>query len=72
MGTVCDSTGRVYGHRGLYIVDGSIVPNGNVGGVSPAWTIAALAERSMDAIISQDIGNGFASLSTSWRESVFA
>jgi cholesterol oxidase len=30
-------------------------PGGNVGGVSPAWTIAALAERSMDKIISKDI-----------------
>ena len=79
MGKVCDSYGRVYGHRGLYIVDGAIVPGGSVGGVNPAWTIAALAERSMDRIMSRDIGSRykatrkeFTSLSTSLRELVLA
>lgn len=54
MGKACDVSGRVHGHKGLYIVDGSIVPGGSVGGVNPAFTIAALAERTMDAVIDRD------------------
>jgi cholesterol oxidase len=57
MGKVCDSYGRVQDHPGLYVVDGALVPGGSVGGVNPAWTIAALAERAMDNIISRDFGN---------------
>jgi cholesterol oxidase len=51
MGRVCDQYGRVYGYPGLYIVDGAIVPGGSVGGVNPSFTIAALAERSMQKIV---------------------
>jgi len=54
MGKACDFSGRVHGHKGLYIVDGSFVPGGNVGGVNPAFTIAALAERTMDTVIGRD------------------
>lgn len=53
-GTVCDMYGRVKGHPGLYVVDGAFVPGGSVGGVNPSFTIAALAERSMDNIIAVD------------------
>ena len=54
MGKACDFSGRVHGHKGLYIVDGSIIPGGNVGGVNPSFTIAALAERTMDTVIGHD------------------
>ncbi|MFN6566844.1 MAG: GMC oxidoreductase [Dendronalium sp. ChiSLP03b] len=47
---VCDSYGRVFGHSGLYIVDGSLIP-GSAACATPSLTIAALAERSMDRIL---------------------
>ena len=40
--------GRAFGHEGLMILDGSIVP-GNLG-VNPSLTITALAERAMSRI----------------------
>lgn len=40
---VVDGFGRVHGHPGLYVLDGSIVPTAL--GVNPSKTIAALAER---------------------------
>jgi cholesterol oxidase len=51
MGKAANHFGRVRGHRGLYVVDGSIIPGGSVGGVNPALTIAAVAERSMEHIV---------------------
>ncbi len=45
---VVSSYGEVYGHPGLYVIDGSIVPTAL--GFHPAMTIAALAERSMAAL----------------------
>jgi cholesterol oxidase len=53
-GTACDMYGRVKDHRGLYVVDGAYVPGGSTGGVNPSFTIAALAERSMENIIAYD------------------
>jgi cholesterol oxidase len=54
MGKACDDYGRVAGYRGLYVVDGALIPRGTAA-ANPALTIAALAERCMDNIISQDI-----------------
>jgi len=47
---VVDSFGRVFGHPGLYIADGSIIPQAI--GRNPSYTIAALAERVAQGIIS--------------------
>jgi Choline dehydrogenase and related flavoproteins len=46
---VVDQFGEVFGHPGLYVVDGSIMP-GPVG-PNPSMTIAATADRAADAII---------------------
>jgi cholesterol oxidase len=51
LGRVCGQHGQVFGYPGLYVVDGAFVPGGSVGGVNPSFTIAALAERSMDTIV---------------------
>lgn len=42
-GGVCDSFGEVFGHPGLYVADGSLLPTPI--GRAPSMTIAALAER---------------------------
>ncbi len=47
---VCDSYGRVFGHKGLYVVDGALIP-GSTACSNPSLTIAALAERCMDRIL---------------------
>ena len=44
-----DAFGRVFGHPGLHIADGSVMP-GAVG-ANPSLTIAALADRFADAIL---------------------
>jgi len=49
---VVDSFGRVFGHRGLYVADGSVVP-GPIG-ANPSLTIAALAERFATTITTED------------------
>jgi cholesterol oxidase len=54
MGKACDPYGRVYGNRGLYVVDGALIP-GSTACTNPSFTIAALAERCMDNIIAKDI-----------------
>jgi cholesterol oxidase len=46
---VVDPYGRVFGHPGLHIADGSVMP-GPVG-PNPSLTIAALADRFADAIL---------------------
>lgn len=51
---VVDSFGEVYGHQGLYVMDGSIMP-GPVG-PNPSMTIAAVSERAAEHIASQHKG----------------
>jgi cholesterol oxidase len=46
---VVDAHGRVYSYPGLHVSDGSIVPGAL--GVNPSETIAALAERNVDALL---------------------
>jgi cholesterol oxidase len=58
MGSVCDQYGRVLGHRGLYIMDGSLIP-GSTAACNPSMTIAALAERNMRTIVLSDVGSVF-------------
>jgi cholesterol oxidase len=53
LGKATDDVGRVKGYKGLYVMDGSLIP-GSVG-VNPFVTITALAERNMSRIIAQDM-----------------
>lgn len=48
-GGVTDPFGEVFGHPGLYVADGSLVPSPT--GVPPSMTIAALAERVAEQLI---------------------
>ena len=49
----CDFDGRVERYPGLYVVDGALI-EGATGLANPSFTIAALAERSMDHILAED------------------
>jgi cholesterol oxidase len=49
---VVDSYGNVFGHPGLHIADGSVMPGPT--GPNPSFTIAALADRFADQIIEPD------------------
>ncbi|MCM0592435.2 MAG: GMC oxidoreductase [Gloeotrichia echinulata DVL01] len=51
-GKVCDYYGRVKGYKGLYVVDGALIP-GATGAVNPSFTIAAIAERCLERIIEE-------------------
>jgi cholesterol oxidase len=55
IGSVCDQFGRVGGQRGLYVMDGSLIP-GSTAACNPSMTIAALAERNITTIIKNDVG----------------
>jgi cholesterol oxidase len=55
MGRACDLAGRVLGQRGLYVLDGALIP-GSSGACNPSMTIAAVAEHAMDAIVRDDVG----------------
>ncbi|MFC9514653.1 GMC oxidoreductase [Nocardiaceae bacterium NPDC056970] len=55
METVCDLEGRVHGQRGLYVLDGALMP-GNTAACNPSMTIAAVAERALDRIVARDVG----------------
>lgn len=54
IGKACDLYGRVKGYKGLYVIDGALIP-GATGCVAPSLTIAAIAERCMDRILAKDI-----------------
>ncbi|HEY6798840.1 MAG TPA: GMC oxidoreductase [Kineosporiaceae bacterium] len=53
LGQATDNYGRVPGYRGLYVMDGSLIPGST--GVNPFVTITALAERNIEKIISTDL-----------------
>lgn len=55
---VCDLEGRVKGQRGLYVLDGALMP-GTTCACNPSLTIAAVVERAIDQIIQNDIGSIF-------------
>jgi len=56
MGSVCDYEGRVLGQRGLYVLDGALLP-GTAAACNPSMTIAAVAERAMKRIVANDVGS---------------
>lgn len=56
METVCDLEGRVRGAHGLYVLDGALIP-GTTAACNPSMTIAAVAERALDRIVSEDVGS---------------
>jgi cholesterol oxidase len=53
---VVDENNRVFGHQGLWVVDGAAVP-ANLG-VNPSLTITAIAEHAMSAIPPKDPASG--------------
>lgn len=55
MEQVCDLDGRVQGQRGLYVLDGALMP-GTTAACNPSMTITALAERALDNIVRTDVG----------------
>ena len=58
MGRVCDLAGRVRGQRGLYVLDGALLP-GTAAACNPSMTIAAVAERATDELIDHDVDQVF-------------
>ncbi|MBN6039674.1 GMC oxidoreductase [Amycolatopsis sp. 195334CR] len=50
MGSVCDLEGRVLGQRGLYVLDGALMP-GTTAACNPSMTIAAVAERALSRLV---------------------
>ncbi|GAA3954709.1 GMC oxidoreductase [Gordonia caeni] len=55
MKTVCDLSGRVHGQRGLYVIDGALIP-GTTAACNPSMTVAAVAERALDDLVANDVG----------------
>lgn len=55
MDVVCDLEGRVKGQRGLYVLDGALMP-GNTAACNPSMTIAAVVERALDHLVVTDVG----------------
>jgi cholesterol oxidase len=54
MGKACDFYGRVQGYKGLYVVDGALIPLATAA-ANPALTIGAFAERCMDEILKTEL-----------------
>lgn len=50
MGDACDDLGQLYGYRNLFVIDGSLLP-GSAACANPALTVAANAERIMEALL---------------------
>ena len=50
MGDACDDLGQVYGYKNLFVIDGALLP-GSAATVNPSLTIAANAERIMEALV---------------------
>lgn len=50
MGQACDDLGQLYGYRNLFVIDSSLLP-GSAANANPAFTVAANAERIMEALI---------------------
>ena len=50
LGKATDLYGRLHGYRGLYCLDGALMP-GSTAAVNPVLTIAAIVERAMDHIV---------------------
>ena len=53
IGSATDLFGRVNGMRGLYVLDGALMP-GATPTCNPAWTISAITERALDTILRED------------------
>ncbi len=53
IGQASDFFGRVNNYQNLYVMDGSLIP-GSTACANPAFTIAALVERNMDRVVSED------------------
>jgi cholesterol oxidase len=51
LGKATDHHGRLHGYRGLYCLDGALMP-GSTAAVNPVLTIAAVVERCLDHIVS--------------------
>lgn len=54
MDKACDVYGRVHGYPRMYVMDGSLLP-GSCATANPSWTIAALAERNIERILTEDL-----------------
>jgi cholesterol oxidase len=52
IGATCSEYGEVFGHNNLFVVDGALIP-GSAACSNPSFTIAALAERSMDRLLNR-------------------
>ena len=52
MNDACDRLGRLYSYDNLFVIDGATLP-GSAAAVNPALTVAANAERIMEAVIPQ-------------------
>ncbi|ORT60667.1 GMC oxidoreductase [Streptomyces sp. CB03238] len=59
IGRTTDLEGRIHGVKGLYVLDGSLIP-GNAGGANPSLTIAALAERAVPSRRTRATSSGHA------------
>lgn len=50
MGRATSDLGQLYGHKNLFVVDGSLLP-GSAAAANPSLTIAANAERTVERLV---------------------